>query len=449
MRFTTDKQTLDDLNILGTPSGKSVFNLFDHTFTRGGAVLLGQMFAEPLADRTEINKRSGLINFFMGHPFFPFDTELFDLADQYLANIDPRTKLNHDGNSLKNRLGNLLVESNKQKFVYAGVKAIIELLEGLQLFLDAFENQNGHVFREGLQQIQELLDNLLNWPTYKNRQVSYLSYTEFSDYDIYFRFVHRDVLQKILDHIYRLDVYISVGKVALKNGFALAEAVSGADSRMLTLENLHHPLLKNAVRNNFSFAHDRNVTFLTGANMAGKSTFMKSLGIAVYLAHMGFPVPATYMTFAVLDGIYTTINLPDNIGMGTSHFYAEVLRIKKIAKELGQSKRIFVLIDEMFRGTNVKDAHEATILLTEAFAGKRDSMFVISTHIIEAGEILRERCSTIQFIYLPTIMEKEQPIYTHKATAGITNDRHGMLIIENEGILETLKNGNKSICNEF
>jgi Mismatch repair ATPase (MutS family) len=63
--------------------------------------------------------------------------------------------------------------------------------------------------------------------------------------------------------------------------------------------------------------------------MAGKSTFMKSVSIAMYLAHAGFPVAAQQMQFAVLDGAYTTINLPDNLGMGASHFYAEVLRLKK------------------------------------------------------------------------------------------------------------------------
>lgn len=449
MRFNTDKQTLDDLNILGAPAANSVFSLFDHTFTRGGAAVLGQMFTEPMADQTEINKRSGLIRFFMDHPLFPFNTGLFDLADQYLANIDPRTRLDHDGNSLKSRLGNMLVENNNRKFVYAGVKAVIELLQELQLFLNTFEIQDGDVFGESMQQIQELLDGVAGVPVDKNRQVQDLSYAEYGIYDVYFRFGHRETIKRILTHIYILDVYISVGKVALAKGFTFAEAVSATDSDMLILENVHHPLLKNAVSNDFSFTRDRNVTFLTGANMAGKSTFMKSLGITVYLAHMGFPVPATFMKFAVLDGIYTTINLPDNIGTGTSHFYAEVLRVKKIAKELDESKRIFVLIDELFRGTNVKDAHEATILLTEAFAGKRDSMFVISTHIIEAGEILRQRCSAIQFIFLPTMMEKGQPVYTYKAIEGITNDRHGMLIVENEGILETLKNGNKSIRNEF
>ena len=109
------------------------------------------------------------------------------------------------------------------------------------------------------------------------------------------------------------------------------------------------------------------------------------------------------------------------------------------------SKRLFVLFDEMFRGTNVKDAYEATIAITSAFAGKRSSLFVISTHIIEAGEVLGERCGNIRHQYLPTRMNGQVPEYTYTLETGITADRHGMVIIENEGILDILKNGKKKI----
>ena len=184
------------------------------------------------------------------------------------------------------------------------------------------------------------------------------------------------------------------------------------------------------------------VIFLTGANMAGKSTFLRSLSIAVYLAHMGFPVAAKRMEFVVLDGIYTTINLPDNLGMGASHFYAEVLRVKKIATELGAGKSLLVIFDELFRGTNVKDAHEATVAITGAFTKKKNSLFVISSHIVEAGEDLKQYPGAA-FLYLPTRMNGHTPEYTYTLERGITDDRHGMIIIRNEGIPDILKNGRK------
>jgi DNA mismatch repair ATPase MutS len=154
------------------------------------------------------------------------------------------------------------------------------------------------------------------------------------------------------------------------------------------------------------------------------------------------------MEFAVREGIYTTINLPDDLTSGSSHFYTEVLRIKKIARELAKAKNLFLIFDELFRGTNVKDAYEGTVAVTAAFAERENCVFVISTHITEAGEILKERCNNIHFVFLPTRMENNKPVYTYQLAEGITTDRHGMLIINNEGILDIIrrkKDKNKDI----
>ncbi|HVK46586.1 MAG TPA: hypothetical protein VM488_02050, partial [Pseudobacter sp.] len=106
-------------------------------------------------------------------------------------------------------------------------------------------------------------------------------------------------------------------------------------------------------------------------------------------------------------------------------------------------KALFVVFDELFRGTNVKDAHEGTVAITHAFAGKKNSLFLISSHIVEASDALKQK-PNIGFHYLPTRMNGTVPEYTYTLEEGITDDRHGMIIIRNEGILETLKNGKKA-----
>lgn len=173
--------------------------------------------------------------------------------------------------------------------------------------------------------------------------------------------------------------------------------------------------------------------------MAGKSTLMKSFGIAVYMAHMGFPVAARSMRFTVQDGMYTSINVPDNINMGYSHFYAEVLRVKKVAIEVSLSKRLVVIFDELFKGTNVKDAYDATFAVTSALTKRHACSFMISTHIIEVGQDLSKSCDNVTFAYLPTVMNGSVPTYTYKLEPGITNDKHGMIIINNERIVELIR----------
>ena len=236
-----------------------------------------------------------------------------------------------------------------------------------------------------------------------------LSYEIAVSLDGLFRFSIRQKVKEVLNYIYNLDVYMSIAKVAIEHKYVFPVALHKSDHSVKLLQ-IYHPLVKNAKPNDIEISPEKNVVFLTGANMAGKSTFMKSIGIALYLAHMGFPVAAVKMEFSVRDGIYTTINLPDDLSSGNSHFYAEVLRVKKIAKELGDDKNLFIIFDELFRGTNVKDAYEGTIAITQAFAEKRNCMFVVSTHIIEAGDVLGKHSRNINFVYIPTKMNGNTPV---------------------------------------
>lgn len=100
---------------------------------------------------------------------------------------------------------------------------------------------------------------------------------------------------------------------------------------------------------------------------------------------------------------------------------------------------MIVLFDELFRGTNVKDAYDATLAVVQAFAKNRDSLFIISTHITEVGEALKGVCKNIRYLYMPTRMENMKPVYPYKLTEGITTDRHGLVIVNNEHIVEIIK----------
>jgi DNA mismatch repair ATPase MutS len=441
MAFVTDNQTLEDLAIFGRRGGDSIYGLFSRTVTRQGSAVLEDMLRHPLSDGAVIKQRSDIFQSFtaMGIPF-PFRGELFDVAEAYLLVTDERTRLSGDSQTLGSRMASLIAEDNEYKNIYKGVTALMEILQQLQRFVagatpDAYREEKAVILSLLAGELQPLLHEDVR---------SKLPFSRVAVYDTVVRFRHRGLAGRLLQYVYRLDVYLAVGRVAAERRFVfpvvLLPGIAGSGDRQLVrLDGVYHPQVKNAVANTVEITAGQPVIFLTGANMAGKSTFMKSLGVALFLAHIGFPVPARRMEFSVFDGIYTTINLPDNLGMGASHFYAEVLRVKKVAAALGQGRRLFVIFDELFRGTNVKDAYEATVALTSAFARRRDSFFVISTHIIEAGEVLTAHDAGIRPLYLPTRMQGNQPVYTYQLEEGITADRHGMIIINNEGIPEMLR----------
>lgn len=443
--FTTDTQTIADLGIFGKGAQDSVYGLYNGTRTRGGAQVLEDMFNNPLSNADAINARSGVIQYFAEHAIsFSFEPALFDSVEQYLIERDGRTKLNTRQQSLGQKISSLVATDTSFRNIRNGVVAAIGLLQELQSFVNNKAVIGCLAYAGERQAILNLLSHKAFVSILAQPLNNKLSQEQLSAYDAILRFSHYLELAKLLQHIYYLDVYITAGKVGRERGFTLPRAINSSICD-LSVKGFYHPLLKNAVPNDLEITAAGNVIFLTGANMAGKSTLMKSFGINIYLAHMGFPLAAKELSFSVFDGVYTTINLPDNLGMGISHFYAEVLRLKKIAKELSHSKKLLVIFDELFRGTNVKDAYEGTIAVTRAFARKNNSVFVLSTHITEAGEILKKDCKNVQFKYLPTYMSGTKPVYTYKLEPGITDDRHGMIIINNERILDILKEGKRKL----
>src|SRR5690606_36234352 len=164
---------------------------------------------------------------------------------------------------------------------------------------------------------------------------------------------------------------------------------------------------------------------------------MKTPSGKPYLAHLGFPVPAKSMKTTVYNGLVTTINLSDHIDRGYSHFYSEVNRIKEVAQLISDRKCMFVIFDELFRGTNVKDAYDASFLIIEAFAQIRQSSFCISTHITEVAEKLLHQDSLL-FKFFDVDIVGTTPRYKYRLQDGVSHERLGMLIIKNENILELL-----------
>ena len=430
----TDEQTIGDLGIFGKKSGGGIIDIYNQAHTRGGSALLGELFRSPLSDKNAINRRSSIIeNFARLKIRFPYDAALFDTAEKYLSHSEEEMKAK----------GNRVALGEKE--IQNGVHAVIDILTTTSRFIEKPEIINTGVYSEERAAFLQLLTDQAFEPALKVSDKGRLSYSAITAFDSLFRISERDKVLQLLKLVYTLDVYISVAMTAQERRFIFPKALEKGQA-VLNITGVYHPSLKQPVANDLQMSSGKNVLFLTGANMAGKSTFLRSLSTALYIAHMGFPVAAASMEFSVLDGIYTTINLPDNLGIGASHFYVEVLRVKKMAQELSSGGSFFILFDELFRGTNVKDAHEATVAVINGFTRKSNSLFIVSSHIVEAGDQLKNS-SNVDFQFLPTRMNGHVPEYTYQLEPGITDDRHGMIIIRNEGILDILEHGKKENTN--
>jgi hypothetical protein len=137
----------------------------------------------------------------------------------------------------------------------------------------------------------------------------------------------------------------------------------------------------------------------------------------------------------ISDLSYLTINKLDRFFRVI--FYAEVKRVKDILIKINPPKKLFIIFDELFRGTNVKDAYDASLMIIKALTKIRDNLFIISTHILEVAENIDNK-NSIMFRCFESDLIDQQPAYDYKLKDGITKERIGLLIIENERIPEIL-----------
>jgi DNA mismatch repair ATPase MutS len=436
--FLTDKQTLDDLNLTGKYKPKSIFSLFNETVTDGGERLLEEYFRTPLTDATAINARSAIFHWFSEQLFhFPIDPVLFTGMAHYLrtARAPKPTILFR---SLLRRSRFLLGVKEEYLLHQEGLRQTLNSLALLRVFLqEGWVAGAPAVVQEKRDRMMAVLqDSRLGIE--KAESFDALSWQQALRYEMLLQGELHAELESVLAFLYELDLYIAVGNAARKKGMTRAMAYP-KEKQTLVLNEVWHPALDKAVPNDINLDSNSNLIFLTGANMAGKSTIMKTLGVAFYLGHMGFPVPARQMEFSVMQGVYTSINVPDNLDKGYSHFYAEVMRIKKVAEAVAGGQQLLVIFDELFKGTNVKDAYDATLLVSQALPRYSGCRFVISTHITEVGQALMKDGAGIQFRYMPTVMQGTVPYYPYRMAAGISEDRHGMVLIRKEGVLEMLE----------
>lgn len=446
MKFEVDLQTKKDLEIFETvKDGTSVFSLFNHTQCVGGRRKLYEFLSNPLTDFRHISERKESIAFLQKH--FPaglsLDKDALDFTEFYLRQPDYPTRMPSWFTAIERMIADKISTSTNEYYLAEkGVTSTIDLLKNIYDFsLSLSQKMENTDAPAHLMKNNETVLGIFSKPEYK--EILYMK--RYKSYDIMrFDFMFRNTDKKhiifFLNLVYEYDAFFAVAKAAKKHHMEYPQILPDTET-VLEIQGLSHPFLDGAIGNDVRFDVNSNLLFISGPNMAGKSTFLKALGIAVYLAHVGFPVPASGMKFGILSGLSTTINISDNLNSGYSHFYAEVMRIKDVAGKLKTNNRMLVLFDELFRGTNVKDAYDGTVAIVSAFSMIKTSFFVISTHIVEAAEELQPK-GNIQFGYFD-IQEKDgHPVYTYKLKEGVSDVRLGMYIINKEGLIELINNIN-------
>ena len=437
--FEIDAQTIKELQILSSIKGeKSVLSIFNNVASYGGRDQLEILFRNPLSSLKSIQDRVDCIKYLEAGKFnIKVDATTLDFIEHYLSLSKIPTRYSYiDG--LRKRLHHILKANNEYYIISRAIEWMTEIIKNLYSEICLHDQEKfPALLREISGNIRELVESEGLFQIYKHNGKRFSAY-EIEKFNHILKYKRLDDVRELLRIIYLIDVFQAVIKTKKRYGFSFAEL---SETHNIEIQGLYHPFLEKPIPNDISITESCNAVFITGANMSGKSTFMKAFGVSIYLAHMGFPVPARNMMTPVFDGLFTTINIPDDLLLGYSHFYSEVKRIKDIAKKVVTGKSYVIIFDELFRGTNVKDASEATFFIINSLSKIKGNTYLFSSHIIEAAEELAQASSEIKFLSFQATMKDNSFSYSYLIEPGVSNDRFGMYIIEREGIIELLNEG--------
>jgi DNA mismatch repair ATPase MutS len=201
------------------------------------------------------------------------------------------------------------------------------------------------------------------------------------------------------------EVWVSLGSFEVEVGHAGIAAWSQAP--ILEAEQVFHPLLHpaEAVANSIALNADRKLVLLTGSNMSGKTTFMRTLGINAVLVNMGLRPFAERMTLGSLQ-LFTSMRNTDNLGESVSSFYAELFRIRTLLQRLEQGEAIFFLLDEILKGTNTQDRISGSEALVAQLLPSQ-GLGMISTHDIELAALGEKEARVQNYSFHSEILDQE------------------------------------------
>lgn len=198
-------------------------------------------------------------------------------------------------------------------------------------------------------------------------------------------------------------------------------------------KDIGHPLLKSHIRitNDFHFSDKGNIIVLTGSNMSGKSTFLRTLGTNAVLALMGSSVCATYFQIGHFE-IFTSMRTVDSLEESVSSFYAELRRLKQLLNIINDERPVFFMLDEILKGTNSHDRHKGAAALIKQLS-KKNAFGIVSTHDLELGDLAQESQKVTNYNFTSTIVGDEI-IFDYKLHSGICQSFNASQLMQNMGI---------------
>lgn len=433
-RLQVDHHTTDDFQIFEGHGDKTVLDLFDDTVTPDGKLKLKERFYNPFSNIEQVQEVQRAIQHIVENlsvwdfPITPQESNGINLY--YISKLKPLL-FRSGGISVAEGIMRRTFNREFREVAVQGTRHLLAYMRKLKLWLSQVDNGKLPVLLQRyVTAIEKALSHEMLTPIFQSEKIPGGYPLLLLDRLLRGKESVRFVL--MLNQVYELEALIAIAQAKQRLGFVFPE-MENKEEPYLELDEAWHPFLKAPVSNSFKMGEKGNVVFLTGPNMAGKTTFLRALGISVYLAHLGFPIPAKSARMTMLNGILSSINTVDSVTLGYSYFYSEVLRVKKAAQFVRETPRVLLIMDELFKGTNIKDAYDGSLMVIKGLAQNPGCLVVISSHLLELAEDLKP-LPTVSFSCFSSALEDGKPRFDYRIREGVSNERIGLLILKNEGV---------------
>ena len=204
----------------------------------------------------------------------------------------------------------------------------------------------------------------------------------------------------------------------------------------LNAKDLAHPLIpfEECVSNDITIGNDQRLFIITGSNMSGKSTFLRTIGVNVLLARCGAPVCATAFECSVMD-IYTSLRQTDSLLDHVSLFFSELRKLKSILHGLSMNPKSLVLLDEVLRGTNSDDKLHGSRELVKKLI-QTGCVTILATHDIALSKMSEEYPEAIKNWCFESSLENNQLSFDYKLKSGVSQNRNATFLMKQMGIID-------------
>jgi hypothetical protein len=207
-----------------------------------------------------------------------------------------------------------------------------------------------------------------------------------------------------------------------------------ADYFTMKGKNIGHPLMNRTtcVKNDIEFTEHPYFLIITGANMAGKSTYLRTIGVNFVLACMGAPVCADSLRFTP-SSLMTSLRTSDSLNDNESYFFAELKRLKRIIDRLESGEKLFIILDEILKGTNSVDKQKGSIALVQQFI-RLQSCGIIATHDLLLGSLEQTFPQHIKNYRFEADITNDTLTFSYRLKEGIAQNMNATFLMKKMGI---------------